>query len=112
MLAAGLAFGNGGFLPVPHCVAAISDSTGQMKPTVFERPQALPIKHTALQTLNDILQGVVEQGGTGTQAKIPGYSVAGKTGTAQKIGPSHTYADGGYVASFVGYVPAGMLANA
>src|SRR4030095_8535179 len=48
---------------------------------------------------------VVDEGGSGTLAEIPGYSVAGKTGTAQVIGPSGTYADGGYIASFVGYVP-------
>jgi cell division protein FtsI (penicillin-binding protein 3) len=99
------AIANNGYVPVPHCAAAISDSSAQMKPTVFGRPQPLPIQHSALQTLVTILQGVVEPGGTGTEAKIPGYTVAGKTGTAQRIGPSRTYADGGYIASFVGYAP-------
>ena len=43
--------------------------------------------------------------GTGTSAAVPGYQVAGKTGTAQKPGP-HGYTTGKYVASFVGFVPA------
>ncbi len=99
------AIGNGGSLPVPHCISQISESSGRMKPTVFPEPQQVPIKHSAIRTLQEILRGVVTQG-TGTLAAIPGYSVAGKTGTAQKIGPSRTYADGGYIASFVGYAPA------
>ncbi|HJZ11098.1 MAG TPA: penicillin-binding transpeptidase domain-containing protein, partial [Acidobacteriota bacterium] len=99
------AIGNGGFLVVPHCVSEISDSSGKMKMTVFQPPQALTIRHSAIRILQDLLIEVVETG-TGKQAKIPGYSVAGKTGTAQKIGPSRTYADGGHVASFVGYAPA------
>jgi len=99
------AIGNGGFLPSPHCVAEISDSSGKMKPAVFATPQALPIRHSVLSTLQELLAGVVENG-TGKEAKIPGYSVAGKTGTAQKIGLSRSYADGGHIASFVGYAPA------
>jgi cell division protein FtsI (penicillin-binding protein 3) len=52
-----------------------------------------------------MLTGVV-QGGTGTEAAIPGYTVAGKTGTGSIPGP-HGYADSaGYMASFVGMVPA------
>jgi cell division protein FtsI/penicillin-binding protein 2 len=52
-----------------------------------------------------MLTGVVdEHGAPGNAAAIPGYSVAGKTGTAQKPGP-HGYTTGKYVASFVGMVP-------
>jgi hypothetical protein len=54
----------------------------------------------------------VDEGGSGLRAEIPGYSVAGKTGTAQVIGPSGSYADGGYIASFVGYAPANKPAFA
>jgi cell division protein FtsI/penicillin-binding protein 2 len=52
-----------------------------------------------------MLKGVVSDQGTGKLAKIPGYTVAGKTGTAQKPGP-HGYIPGAYVATFVGMVPA------
>jgi cell division protein FtsI (penicillin-binding protein 3) len=97
--------GNGGYLVSPHTVSRISDSSGALKEAVFPQPQALPIKHTTLSTLQEFLEGVVAHG-SGTLAQIPGYTVAGKTGTAQKIGPSGTYADGGYIASFAGYAPA------
>ncbi len=52
-----------------------------------------------------MLKGVVSDAGTAVGAEIPGYTVAGKTGTAQKPGP-HGYTAGKYVASFVGIVPA------
>jgi cell division protein FtsI (penicillin-binding protein 3) len=52
-----------------------------------------------------MLRGVVVEG-TGTEAAIPGYTVAGKTGTAAKIEPNGRYSTTRYVASFVGLVPA------
>ena len=52
-----------------------------------------------------MLKGVVSDQGTAQLAAIPGYTVAGKTGTAQKPGP-HGYIPGAYVATFVGMVPA------
>ena len=55
--------------------------------------------------LLQMLKGVVSDTGTAEAAAIPGYSVAGKTGTAQKPGP-HGYEPGKYVATFVGMVPA------
>jgi cell division protein FtsI/penicillin-binding protein 2 len=53
-----------------------------------------------------MLKGVVSDTGTGAAASVPGYSVAGKTGTAQKPSPNGGYAVGKYVATFVGMVPA------
>ena len=55
--------------------------------------------------LRTMLKGVVSDQGTAELAAIPGYAVAGKTGTAQKAGP-HGYIPGAYVATFVGMVPA------
>jgi cell division protein FtsI (penicillin-binding protein 3) len=57
--------------------------------------------------LISMLQGVVSSEGTGEEAAVPGYLVAGKTGTAAKPDPEHGgYSDTKYVASFVGIVPA------
>ena len=56
--------------------------------------------------LVQMLKGVVAEGGTAPLAAIPGYQVAGKTGTAQKASPRGGYSSGKYVASFVGMVPA------
>src|SRR4030095_5631601 len=48
------------------------------------------------------------QDGTGTNAQIPGYQVAGKTGTARiPTGDGSRYLEGQYIASFIGYLPAG-----
>ena len=53
-----------------------------------------------------MLQGVVSSQGTGGEAAVPGYTVAGKTGTASKLDPHGGYSHTDYVASFVGIVPA------
>jgi cell division protein FtsI (penicillin-binding protein 3) len=57
-------------------------------------------------SLVQMLKGVIAEGGTGYLAAIPGYQVAGKTGTAQKPDARGGYSSGKYVASFVGMVPA------
>jgi cell division protein FtsI (penicillin-binding protein 3) len=57
--------------------------------------------------LVDMLKGVVDTAaGTGVRAAIPGYTVAGKTGTAQKADGHGGYSHTNYVASFVGFFPA------
>jgi len=63
------------------------------------------LTRTVAAQLNAMLQSVVS-GGTGTSAAVPGYKVAGKTGTAEKPSPAGGYGTGKYVASFVGMVPA------
>ena len=63
------------------------------------------LRRDLARTVVGMLQGVVSERGTGIEAAIPGYSVAGKTGTAEKPGPNG-YGTGKYVASFVGFVPA------
>jgi len=94
---------NGGLLVQPRLVTSIRRPDGRV-----ERPaSALPVRVISEETarsLRTILAGVVERG-TGTTAAIPGFSVAGKTGTAQKAGPGG-YQKGRYVPNFVGFVPA------
>jgi cell division protein FtsI/penicillin-binding protein 2 len=54
-----------------------------------------------------MLEGVFGPGGTASEARIPGYELAGKTGTANKIDPkTGLYSQSSYVASFVGFAPA------
>ena len=61
---------------------------------------------SAVREVCEMLEGVVERG-TATGARIPGYRVAGKTGTARKIDPlTRKYSTSAYVASFVGFLPA------
>jgi cell division protein FtsI/penicillin-binding protein 2 len=83
----------------------IIDSIGGVK-TRTPRGRRVISTTTAAQ-VREMLAGVVEAGGTGSQAAIPGYSLAGKTGTANKIdGATGTYSKTRFIGSFVGFAPA------
>ncbi len=100
------AIANGGTLYRPYVVAAIGRD-GERAP-LPGRPEVLgrPISATTARTLERMLElVVVAEHGTGKRAAIPGYRVAGKTGTAEKPGQGG-YVEGKYVASFVGFAPA------
>jgi cell division protein FtsI (penicillin-binding protein 3) len=93
------AIANGGVWVQPHLVDRIG---GRVLHRFTHRRVVSPAVDAELKQM---LTGVVdEHGGTGNAAAIPGYTVAGKTGTAQKPGPGG-YTTGKYVASFVGMVP-------
>jgi len=93
------AIANGGEWIQPHLVDHV---LGEARPRLHRRRILAPGIDRELRTL---LKGVVSDQGTARLAAIPGYTVAGKTGTAQKPGP-HGYIPGAYVATFVGMVPA------
>ena len=93
------AIANGGTLRPPHIVQAIGG-----KPTA--PPLAKPIvSPTVALELREMLRGVLADGGTASGAAIPGYDLAGKTGTANIAIDGH-YSDSAFVASFIGMVPA------
>ncbi len=102
---AAAAVANGGYLMKPFVVKRVEDSEGRVlretKPVVVRRV----LEPATVDTLTEILQEVV-RGGTGRNAAVPGYVVAGKTGTAQKIDASGRYSMIDHVASFVGFTPA------
>lgn len=64
------------------------------------------VNPAAHRQLVDMMVTVTEPGGTATKAAVPGYRVAGKTGTSRKYVPGRGYSAGAYFASFVGFVPA------
>jgi cell division protein FtsI/penicillin-binding protein 2 len=101
MAAAYAAIANGGVLRAPHVIAAIA---GQRRPQ--PRGRRIISEATAA-SVRSMLEGVLGPGGTASGATIPGYVLAGKTGTANKPDPvTGGYSDTKYVSSFVGFAPA------
>jgi cell division protein FtsI/penicillin-binding protein 2 len=99
MAAAYSAIANGGILRPPRLVLSAGG-------------KALPqpaghriISQTTAMELRDMLRGVLADGGTASGAAIPGYDLAGKTGTANEV-INGKYSDTAYAASFIGMVPA------
>jgi cell division protein FtsI (penicillin-binding protein 3) len=106
LVAAFGAIANGGTLMQPRVVAALLDAEGRETRRMEPRAVRQVVSTETAQTLTQILTRVVE-GGTGRHAAIPGYPVAGKTGTAQKLDPAtRRYSRAPGVLSFVGFAPA------
>ncbi len=93
-----------GLLPTPYLVSEIRHG-GHDARTMAPRPPVRILSPGTARTLRRLLTGVVEEG-TGRQAAVPGYTAAGKTGTAQKAAPGGGYSRDRHVASFVGFSPA------
>ncbi len=98
---------NGGFLRTPYVVKAVRDhESGDVidsKPKTLRR--VLADEHVAKMRM--MLTGTTADGATGVNARVPGFPVAGKTGTAQKVNPNgRGYLRGGYISSFAGFLPA------
>jgi cell division protein FtsI/penicillin-binding protein 2 len=102
MASAYSAIANGGILFQPRVVRDVflGDSHSPEAPADGRR---VVTQQTASE-MRAMLQQVVEHG-TGRSAQLAGYTSAGKTGTAQKIGPSGTYSHKNYIASFIGFAP-------
>ena len=96
---------NGGKLMSSQIVRSVADADGHValdKPPKIVR-DVVPEKTASF--VREALAAVVGPGGTAPLAKVDGFRVAGKTGTAQKVSPHGGYAAGKYVASFVGFLP-------
>ncbi len=102
MIAALSSVANGGRLIEPRVVRAFRE--GNRRDVVPPRELGRTIDPETIAELTTIMERVVTEG-TGKQARIPGYTVAGKTGTAAKNFPGRGYSDTDYFASFVGFVP-------
>lgn len=96
---------NGGQLMQPYLVKEIRVRYGE---TIKKNSPLLIRKAISIDTANrmkKILTGAVEEG-TGKLAQLPGFSAAGKTGTAQKLEPNGAYSHNKFIASFIGFAPA------
>jgi len=102
--AAYCAVANGGILMKPYIISKEMDEAGEVMYT--GRPEKIRrvISEETANTLKDFFVGVVERG-TGQSAKIPGITIAGKTGTSRNF-VDGKYASGNYNATFVGFFPA------
>ena len=101
------AIANGGTLMRPYLVRRVENASGEVlhetAPTIVRRV----IKPETSRVATEVLRRVVEErGGTGIKARIEGYPVAGKTGTAQKVVRGVRGYSGKFIGSFVGYLPA------
>src|SRR4051812_22847167 len=95
------AIANGGLLKTPHVVRRVDGTL------VTQVSSKRIMKASTAAALRQMLEGVFKEGGTAHAVQIKGYTLAGKTGTANKVdAKTGTYSDTNYIASFVGFAPA------
>ena len=91
---------NGGHLYQPRMVQAIADENGNIIEEITPTLLRETVSKSTSNTLKDYLYATVSEG-TGKTAKVDGYSLGGKTGTAQKL----PRGSGNYLVSFIGFAP-------
>jgi cell division protein FtsI/penicillin-binding protein 2 len=99
MVAGYSAIADGGILKQPQLIKRIGD-----EPVHEPRGHRVIDAHVAAQ-VREMLEGVLAAGGTASEVSVPGYTLAGKTGTAQ-VAEDGAYSETKYVASFIGFAPA------
>jgi cell division protein FtsI (penicillin-binding protein 3) len=98
---------NGGRLLEPILVRRISDGRGRVLREGVPRVRRETVPPQVAHLMTEMLTAVTEEGGTAVEAAVPGFRVAGKTGTAQKADPATgKYSADRFTASFTGIVPA------
>ncbi len=101
------AIANGGRLMEPILVRRVQSGTGELVREAAPRVRRQAVPASVARSVAEMMIAVTEGNGTGVQARVNGFSVSGKTGTAQKADPkTGRYSQDNYVASFVGFVPA------
>src|SRR5437763_738082 len=106
MATAMCAIANGGKLMTPRIVKSITTADGKTISSLSPIALRQVISPDAATQIGTALRGVVSDRGTAAAAAVPGFIIAGKTGTAQKVDPRGRYEKGQYVVSFCGYLPA------
>ncbi|MGD2269341.1 MAG: penicillin-binding protein 2 [Desulfobacterales bacterium] len=106
LISAVAAIANDGILMRPYLVKEITDQNGKSVHRFVPRKVRRVISAETARIASNMMQTVIAEGGTGVKAALDGYSVCGKTGTTQKINEEGMYAEGKYMASFIGFTPA------
>jgi cell division protein FtsI/penicillin-binding protein 2 len=99
MMAGYAAIANGGILKQPQLIEQIGEDPVQ------EPKGRRVIKPEVAAQVREMLEGVLAPGGTASEVSVPGYTLAGKTGTAE-VAENGTYSETKFVASFIGFAPA------
>ena len=96
---------NGGKLVTPRIVKSVTAEYGRNVSTFSPVVLRQVISPETAAQIGNALRGVVSDRGTAASAAVPGFTISGKTGTAQKVDPKGGYEHGKYVVSFSGYLP-------
>lgn len=98
---------NDGVRMRPHIVECVKSHDGRVLQKSTDIPIGNVIKSSTASKVREMMLGVSAVGGTARRARVKGYSVAGKTGTAQKV-VNGRYAPGLYCATYCGIIPSGV----
>lgn len=105
MVQAYSALANGGKMVKPHIIKSIKKPNGTDYSVTNVEYSGTPVSEQVANEVKDMMEKEVSEGG-GINARVPGYHMAGKTGTAQKLDPVNGgYQEGKYIASFCGFGP-------
>lgn len=105
LAAAYASIANGGLLMEPHLVKAVAAPDGTILTNFPPRVVGRPCSERTARQVAEMLRAVVSREGTARRARVPGYTVAGKTGTAQMVYNGH-YSQSDFRGSFIGFFPA------
>jgi cell division protein FtsI (penicillin-binding protein 3)/stage V sporulation protein D (sporulation-specific penicillin-binding protein) len=106
MTVAMAAIANGGKLMTPRIVKSITGDDGKVVSSLTPIELRQVVSPQTARQIGNALRGVVSDRGTAAAAAVPGFTIAGKTGTAEKVDPKGGYERDRFVVSFAGYLPA------
>ena len=99
------AIANGGLAMKPYLVDSVRDSSGRVVKTFAPEVRGRVVREAAAKLLSEAMEGVPTREGTAPKAALAEYTVAGKTGTSQKVEPTGRYSHSRFIGSFIGFAP-------